>query len=156
MTNATYETTDVRKKTSATEEQTYEKDERNRGIALECQWKSTEFRGMWLGSKPVLCAPKPRPKCWCNSKLKRMFVSYIRILHLTRETVKHMWPQILWWNNAMALKSITKTRLYSFDPLKPHFYIVKLGFTGVYINFLISAQKHRFWVLVRTASTRRF
>ena len=35
--------------------------------------------------------------------------------------------------------SITKTRLYNFDPLKPHFYIVKLGFTGVYIIFLISA-----------------
>ena len=41
-------------------------------------------------------------------------------------------------------------------PLKPHFYIVKLGFTGVYIIFLISAQKHRLWVLVRTASSRRF
>ena len=36
--------------------------------------------------------------------------------------------------------AITKTRLYNFDPLKPHFYIVKLGFTGVYIIFLISAQ----------------
>ena len=47
---------------------------------------------------------------------------------------------------------ITKTRLYNFDPLKPHFYIVKLGFTGVYIIFLISAQKHRLWVFVRTAS----
>ena len=35
---------------------------------------------------------------------------------------------------------ITKTRLYNVDPLKPHFYIVKLGFTGVYIIFLISAQ----------------
>ena len=35
---------------------------------------------------------------------------------------------------------ITKTSLYNFDPLKPHFYIVKLGFTGVYIIFLISAQ----------------
>ena len=31
---------------------------------------------------------------------------------------------------------ITKTHLYNFDPLKPHFYIVKLGFTGVYIIFL--------------------
>ena len=36
--------------------------------------------------------------------------------------------------------SITKTYLYNFDPIKPHFYIVKLGFTGVYIIFLISAQ----------------
>ena len=49
-----------------------------------------------------------------------------------------------------------KTCLYNFDPLKPHFYIVKLGFTGVYVNFLISAQKCRLWVLVRTASLRRF
>ena len=40
---------------------------------------------------------------------------------------------------------ITKTYLYDFDPLKPHFYIVKLGFTGVYIIFVISAQKHRLW-----------
>ena len=46
--------------------------------------------------------------------------------------------------------NITKTCLYNFDPLKPHFYIVKLGFTGVYIIFLISAQKQRLWVLVRT------
>ena len=48
--------------------------------------------------------------------------------------------------------SITKTCLYNFDPLKPHFYIVKLGFTGVYIIFLISAQKYILWVLVRGGS----
>ena len=35
---------------------------------------------------------------------------------------------------------ITKPCLYNFDPLKPHFYIVKLGFTGVFIIFFISAQ----------------
>ena len=35
---------------------------------------------------------------------------------------------------------ITKTCLYNFDPLKPHFSKVKLEFTGVYIIFLISAQ----------------
>ena len=29
----------------------------------------------------------------------------------------------------------TKTYLYNFDPIKPHFYIVKLGFTGIYIIF---------------------
>ena len=39
-----------------------------------------------------------------------------------------------------SFQHITKTHLYNFDPLKPHFYIVKLGFTGVYIIFLISAQ----------------
>ena len=51
---------------------------------------------------------------------------------------------------------ITKTCLDNFDPLKPHFYIVKLGFTGVHIIFLIFAPKHRLWVHVRTASPRRF
>ena len=49
-------------------------------------------------------------------------------------------------------QSITKTRLYNFDPLKPHYYIVKLGFTWVYIIFLISAQKQRLWVLVLTST----
>ena len=32
--------------------------------------------------------------------------------------------------------TITNTCLYNFDPLKPHFYMVKLGFTGAYIFFL--------------------
>ena len=41
-------------------------------------------------------------------------------------------------------------------PFKPHFYIDKLRFTGVYTIFLISPPKHRLWVLVRTASSRRF
>ena len=39
------------------------------------------------------------------------------------------------WADAQA-DLITKTRLYNFDPLKPHFCIVKLGFTGVYSIFL--------------------
>ena len=43
------------------------------------------------------------------------------------------------WGQGFSL-SITKTRLYNFDPHKPHFYIIKLGFTGVYIIFLISAR----------------
>ena len=42
------------------------------------------------------------------------------------------------------LNTFHHKNLYNFDPLKPHFYIVKQGFTGVYIIFLISAQKHRF------------
>ena len=40
----------------------------------------------------------------------------------------------------MSVFVITKTFLYIFDPLKPHFHIVKLGFTGVYIIFIISAE----------------
>ena len=55
-------------------------------------------------------------------------------------------------NDKWARSNITKTYPYNFDPLKSHFYIVKLGFTGVYIIFLISAQKRRLWVLVRTST----
>ena len=42
------------------------------------------------------------------------------------------------WENVPSDKGahITKTRIYNFVLLKPHFYIVKLGFTGVYIVFL--------------------
>ena len=42
-------------------------------------------------------------------------------------------------------KHNTKTYLCNCVPLKPHFYIVKLGFTGVHITFVISAQKQRLW-----------
>ena len=38
------------------------------------------------------------------------------------------------------MHSITKTCLYNIDPLKPHFYVVKLGFTGVGIIFHISSK----------------
>ena len=54
------------------------------------------------------------------------------------------------WTDTVYVAAITKTCLYNFDPLKPHFYIVKLGLTGVYIIFLIFCSKHRFLVLVRT------
>ena len=40
------------------------------------------------------------------------------------------------WN----ITFITKMYLYNIDPLKSHFYIVKLGFTGLYIIFVISAH----------------
>ena len=43
---------------------------------------------------------------------------------------------------------IMKTCLYKFDPVKPHFYIVKLGYRGVYIIFLISAQNINCWYLL--------
>ena len=62
-------------------------------------------------------------------------------------------------NRSTGLKRlpITKTYLKNFDPLKSYFKLVhvKPGFTGVYIIFLISAQKHRLWVLVRATSARR-
>ena len=64
--------------------------------------------------------------------------------------VKIVHPSIIWEGYSLVNRNtdllisllliITKTYLYNFDPLKPYFYIAKLGFTGVYIIFLISAQ----------------
>ena len=68
--------------------------------------------------------------------------------------VRFNWMHEVYFCQKLPTYSITKTCLYSFDPLKPHFYIVKLGLTGVYIIYFCS--KHRLWVFVRTASTRRF
>ena len=56
---------------------------------------------------------------------------------------------------ASQITFIRKTRLYNFDPLKPHFYIVKLGFTGGIHYFSYFCSKHILWVLVRTASARQ-
>ena len=49
---------------------------------------------------------------------------------------------------------VTKICLYNFDLRKPHFYIIKLGFTGVYIIF-ISAQKHKLWYSLEPPRPRR-
>ena len=46
-------------------------------------------------------------------------------------------------NSSKKLKMLSTSRKHAYiilTPLKPHFYIVKLGFTGVYIIFLISPQ----------------
>ena len=45
------------------------------------------------------------------------------------------------------------TCLCNVDPLTFHFYIAKVGFTGVYF-FLIFAPNHRLWVHVRTAALK--
>ena len=62
---------------------------------------------------------------------RRVFIMHSICYPTTRKNTTEM---------TLLVYNITKTYLYNFDPLKPHFYIVKLGFTGVYIIFLISAQ----------------
>ena len=69
-------------------------------------------------------------KSWCATP-KKAIMAYAG---------KHDRDQLAYSCSCSVKKFITKTCLYNFEPLKPHFYIVKLGFTGVYIIFLISAQ----------------
>ena len=56
------------------------------------------------------------------------------------------------------VQTIRKTYRCNEYPFKPHFYIVKLGYAGVYNVhiFLTFGPKHKLWVLVRTASPRWF
>ena len=51
----------------------------------------------------------------------------------------------VWWGVMVSIylsRNIRKTCPYNFDPLKPHFYIVKLGFTGVYIIVFLFLLKN--------------
>ena len=60
-------------------------------------------------------------------------------IHSKRVNILYVFTALKCSNNNQS-KSITKTCPYNFYPLKPHFYILKLGFTGVYIIALICAQ----------------
>ena len=64
-------------------------------------------------------------------------------------------PYADWTYTCICNLKLHLNKVWGFDPLKPHFYMVKLGFTGVHIIFLMFAQKHRLLVLVRTASPHR-
>ena len=67
------------------------------------------------------------------------------VIHMARYKLEHLLYQ---HDSTLCFQInlyITKTCLYIFDPLIPLFYIVKLRFTGVYIIFLISTQKHNMW-----------
>ena len=59
--------------------------------------------------------------------------------------VRSVWSESSLCAVSIANDAIAQTWLYNFVPLKPLFYVVKLGFTGVCIIFIISAQKHRLW-----------
>ena len=109
-----------------------------------------------LGSTCIYYSYDTRTILACKILIERGGWKIIResaILHVCTQINEYPWKYHLLKG---FTPNITKTRLCSFVPLKPHFYTVKLGLTGVYINFLISAQKHRLWVLVRTATPRRF
>ena len=130
--------------------------------------------------KICLCFKNPQTKCksaklcyalkifskecrsWFSSNVRKMIhvggiMDATTVIHTERKKVrnKNLYPVHLLATGVIRI-FITKTCLYNFYSLKPLIYIVKLGFIGVYIIFFIFAQKHRLWVLVRTASGRRF
>ena len=78
----------------------------------------------------------------------------LRIIWLGNDTIHVAKAQHIGTKNRIIVYLNCSYRKHAYiilTPLKPHVYPVKLGFTGVYINFHISARKNRLWVLVRTA-----
>ena len=83
-----------------------------------------------------------------NSGIYFLICFFKNMLWVLIRNVPLRYPQHMsWWrawenypwtiiNYSSLTSPITKTCLYNFDPLKPHFYIVKLGFTGIGIIFL--------------------
>ena len=72
-------------------------------------------------------------------KIKKSQLCLI-ILFRTKKRKKNLtdlWFIIYYW--CATCYDITKTYLYNFDPLKPHFYVLKLGFTGytLFFSFLL-------------------
>ena len=67
-------------------------------------------------------------------------LQHVQTVGLSQLLDKDIIQSVCRYSHKVSLQTITKTYLYNLDPLKPHFYIVKLGFTGVYIIFLISAK----------------
>ena len=107
----------------------------------------------WIGQVLLLAYFEPDKLCFWQILVRKStasgkFWTEQVLLLVNFETDKHCRLQIVdrtitnsgkFWTG-----HITKTCLYNFDPLKPYFYIVKLGFTKLYIIFHISAQKHNF------------
>ena len=125
------------------------------GRSLVRSWSYHQKTLEWSVEKKNYWGLKPYSLFWRSSKMHTFdcsakgsstsSVKHHSETHIIRNTVMkqskrlngHQKPEYKKTTNCTI---ITKTYLYNFDPLKPHLYIVKLGFTGVFIIFLISAQ----------------
>ena len=107
------------------------------------KWFNTSFQGLDNGSRKIVDntavyekkLQQMSRKRYCtiteHSLLYFRYISESRFLLYTEEV------------NLQTFVFITKTCLYNFDSLKPHFYIVKLGFTGgktLFFIFLLKTQ----------------
>ena len=96
----------------------------------KCAWVIHESKAVQIHVHIAIAAASMCLGCLVALKIRTTTMSHI----VWKSTFGHVRPA-----------NHHETYLYNFDPLKPHFYIVKLGFTGVCIIFLISAQKRRLW-----------
>ena len=88
--------------------------------AITSRSKSLTPRGRGTRAKPSRAKQKNARKAHKSAPS-----SPNEVISVLKELKKHR-------AKTQGKTSITKTYLYNFDPLKPHFYVVKLGFTGVF------------------------
>ena len=88
---------------------------------------------------PRLCGPHMLIRCsfpWHTYNLRLAWWGKNQQTTFWKENKRsYFFPESRLWHFRQIV-SITKTRIYSFDPLKPHFYIVKLGFTLFFLFLL--------------------
>ena len=81
-----------------------------------------------------------------SSEIKKAYRKKTLILHPDKNEAPDAEEKFRKVKNLALSQYIMKTCLYNFDPRKPHFYTINLGFTGAYIIFLVCTQKYRLWV----------
>ena len=107
-----------------------------------CYYRIKKFKkNMNKCDSNVKCHVSLRSNVECHVVQHSNFIVECHVSRHLNSNVKCRLIQYLNVESRVSLQSnieccITKTCLYNFDPLKPHFYIVKLGSTGVYIIFL--------------------
>ena len=94
------------------------------------------------------------PAVWLSTLLPFLSCWHDRFVINFQERLTVMLVFFLFFFFFFFVLSSRKHTYIILTPFKRHFYIVKLGFTGIDIIFLISAQKHRLWVLVTTTLPR--
>ena len=107
---------------------------------------------MYMSSRMLHCirkTPSSLPHLWILVLMNETSKSRYNLEGASNEYSQHIFLFILSEYYAQVFlgrekqelsKAITKTYQYNLDPLKPHVYVIKLGFTGVYIIFLNFAK----------------
>ena len=117
-------------------------------INSHTKWQTVQIQISWLLQKPtdldLHCLQRQGISGFSRTRVNNLCISDI-ISYIPKKSNKQLdknvdpnqRPQNV--NSNLGLHYlpliITKTCLYNFDPLKPHFYIVKLGFTGYTLFF---------------------
>ena len=88
----------------------------------------------------VCVGPVQKPDCWFSHEAAHIMLFRLSFLCYI-------------YRLKLLIRKSCPCNIY---PLKPHFYIAKLGYAWGMPIFLIIAPKYRLWALVRTASPMPF